>query len=338
MVVWHICPNEMKMTLHFKSLMSRPTVRILFSILIVCGGILWLAKPQCKKQWQLENDEVVIKYGKVMLEYGSAQMQVNLPNQDVVNIRYVIPHDPLSGKVLPSASTILFWAPYLGEAQFIQDGGLHGWARKYAKQFGWTVFTLVITDDKHVKEPPPSRYYCAESGWFEVVFAVKAALEKKYGLSNKKLIICGESAGGNMAERMVATYPEEIAAATWSGGTSYTDLPKSDVATFFFSNWGCPGAKATQSLAKDAHAHGISLLWTEIPPNSGARLNHHSPSQLTAQLKQTFLQGVVALANPVTGAIPPPEEWPCRYAMPDGSLIYLPSAEFARLWKKLPHA
>lgn len=272
------------------------------------------------------------------LLYGKGRMRINLPQNHIIDVHFVIPCQARTGQPLESASTMLFWAPYLGEERSIREGGLHAWALDYARQCGWTVFTFTVEGGGKKDGVPESYYIYPESGWHDVVFAVKAALEVRYGLAPKALLVAGESAGGSLAEHLPVSHPNYIAAAAWSGGTTYRALPESDAAVFFLNNWGCYGVSSSHRLYAESVENGREVLWTEIPPNAGAKsLNHHTPSQLTAQLKQSFLRGAMALADSVTGKVSPPSEWPCEYTMPDGHVAKLPSEEFLRLWERLPH-
>ena len=273
------------------------------------------------------------------LELGEGWMRVNLPKNHLVEILFAVPKDAATGEPLPSASNLLFWAPYLGETNDPQTATLPPWALDYARECGWTVFTFTVKDGGEVSGKPRSYYIYPESGWHEVVFAAKAALETRYGLTSRALLVSGESAGGSLAEHLAGAHPEEIAAAAWSGGTTYMPLSSRNVVPCgFFSNWGCYGEPASRKLYEESSAQGLPLLWTELPPKvDGRTIYHHAPSELTARMKRCFLQGAVSLADPKTSAIPPMDSWPYAYEMPDGRTVRLPSEEFLRLWERLPH-
>ena len=271
------------------------------------------------------------------LEKGEGWMQVNLPKNRRIKVCFAVPRDAATGKLPSSASNLLFWSPYLGEERDIQKNGLHEWAKEYARQCGWTVFTFAAEDGGRVDGKPRSYYIYPESGWHEVVFAVKAALEKRYGLTSRKLLVVGESSGGSLAEHLVAAHPEAIAAAAWSGGTAYMPMPFHDVPCGFFNNWGCPGVPVSHELYEQGIGQGLPLLWTELPPKIDEELYHHGPTELTAAIKRAFLKGVMELADPATGAVPPMESWPYSFEMPDGRIVHLPSLELLRLWERLPH-
>ena len=172
-----------------------------------------------------------------------------------------------------------------------------------------------------------------------MVFAAKQWLQKKYRLSPRRLIILGESSGGSMAQQMVATHPEEIAAAAWNGGTTYGELPEDcPVALLGLNAWGCFGGDNTRGMVRQSALQGTQVLWEEGPPVwEPFDTTHHGGSEITHTLRRLFLKAVVEMADD-EGKVPPPSSWPVEAAMPDGRMLRFPSEEFYHEWRKLPLA
>ena len=270
-------------------------------------------------------------------EAGMARMRVELPFNTQTELHFVVPLDA-HGNPRPSASRILFWAPYLGAANALRSRGLPPAALEYARRSGWTVFSLTI-DSPAPGDCSPHPYYTHyESGWWQAVFASQEWLQRKYGLAPGKLLLGGESAGGGMAERLAVAFPERILAAAWSGGSGYAPIPPGfSVPLFALNSWGCYGATPTWELRRQAAAAGAQLLWAEVPPYlNGKTVEHHAPSRLTEERKWRFLQAILDLQEPATGKIPPPEQWPESLPMPDGLTAHFPCRELREAWQELP--
>ncbi|MGN0866145.1 MAG: hypothetical protein ACI4SG_00500 [Oligosphaeraceae bacterium] len=271
-------------------------------------------------------------------ESGMARIRVELPFNTSTELHYVVPLEAGTDRPRASASRVLFWAPFLGAAPAIRARGLPAAALEYARRSGWTVFTLSI-DSPAPGDCGEHPYYTRNaSGWWRVVFAAKAWLEEQYGLTPGKLLLGGESAGGGMAQHMAVAFPERILAAAWSGGSGYDPIPpQCPVPLFALNSWGCYGATPSWELRRQAASSGNQLLWEEVPPYlEGQKVEHHAPSRTTEEWKWRFLQAIVDLQDPVTGEIPPREQWPEHMEMPDGTTVHFPCAALKSAWEELP--
>ena len=272
------------------------------------------------------------------LELGHAVLRPNLPGNPTVELFFAVPLEPTTGGVRATASTVLFCAPFLNEDRFLKRDGLREEHLQFVRQCGWSLFALAIKGERTVSEDGRQNYYVyPESGWPEVVFAVKAWLEERYGLSSRRLVVVGESSGGSMAEQLAVAYPEKIAAAAWNGGSTYASVPsESPVALFAFNAWGCPGAAASRAMSAQAAAAGVQVLWEEGPPIwKPFDATHHGCSAVAVKLRRLFLKGAMALADE-SGRVPPAAEWPVSFRQPDGRLLHFPSEEFRDAWANLP--
>ena len=271
------------------------------------------------------------------LELGHAILRPNLPGNPTVEFFYAVPMDHTTGRPRATASTMLFFAPFLNEDRILRKYGLRDEQLEFARRYGWSVFTLAIAGNRHVDDHQAGSYIFPEAGWPSVVFEMKSWLEGRYGLSPKRLVVAGESDGGSMAEHMAVAFPEQVAAAAWNGGGSYAEIPpESPVAFFSFSTWGCPGKAASRKLSRMADEHGVQVLWEEGPPISHPfDATHHGASTIAVRLRRLFLKGVMDLAD-AEGRVPPPEEWPVSFRQPDGQVLHFPSMEFSSQWESLP--
>lgn len=328
------------MRLSFSFLSSWRNRILLEMVVCLCVGVVGYGR------WRWQMRQIYLKPRLVSTsrieggtwESGMARIRVDLPFNASTELHYVIPLDEDTEKPRASASRILFWAPFLGAAPAIRARGLPAAALEYARRSGWTVFTLSI-DSPAPGDCGKHPYYTQNaSGWWRVVFAAKAWLEAQYGLTPGKLLLGGESAGGGMAQHMAAAFPEQILAAAWSGGSGYDPIPpQCPVPLFALNSWGCYGATPSWELRRQAAASGSQLLWEEVPPYlEGQKVEHHAPSRLTEERKWRFLQAIVDLQDPVTGEIPPREQWPERMVMPDGSTVYFPCTALKEAWEELP--
>ena len=113
------------------------------------------------------------------LELGRATLRPNLPGNPAVELYFAVPLDPATGQVRATASTVLFCAPFLNEDRFLKRDGLRDEYLNFTRQNGWSLFALGIKGERTVSEDGRQNYYVyPESGWPEVVFAVKAWLEQ----------------------------------------------------------------------------------------------------------------------------------------------------------------
>ena len=270
---------------------------------------------------------------------GEFTLKVNRPLNDETIVRYIVPVDA-SGKPLPSASNIVFYAPYNGDAGRIKEG-LWPWHRHFAETLGFTVFSLTIEANTDIVNDHEQYYIYKEAGWFEIILKIQERLTNEFKLTPKPLLIVGQSSGGSMAQQMAVAYPDKIDAVAWCGGATYDQVgANSNVAWLAISTWGCYGVPTTRQFKKQAASAGKQVLRGEAPPDwktVGGTYFHHAASDTTCKLMQTFIRDIVKLREQNNGKVPPPEKWPV-VADICGERRYFPSEEFAALWQQLPHA
>ncbi len=264
---------------------------------------------------------------------GSFTLDVNLPLNEKTIVQYIVPVDPGTGKARKSASNIVFYAPYTGDAGRISKG-LHPWLHYFPEKLGYTVFSLTIKANTLITNDKSKFYIYKEVGWFDIIFKIQERLIKEFKLEYKPFFIVGESSGGSLAQRMAACYPDKIAAAAWNGGAVYDLSAPGKVPFLALNTWGCPGVTNTKKLTRHK---GVQVLHGEGPPvwNVG-KLYHHGASKTTYDLIQTFIHDIVKLRDKNNGIVPLPVNWPVNMEI-CGRKQYFPSEKFASLWQKLPH-
>jgi hypothetical protein len=268
---------------------------------------------------------------------GEFRLTVNLPLNPTTLVRYMIPLDPDTGRPRESASHVVFYAPYNGDARQIAQG-LKPWHRYFVEESGFSMFTLTIEANTEIVNDKNQYYIYKEAKWFELVFAIKAHLEKEFALTERPLLIAGESSGGSMAQQMVAAYPGKIAAAAWNGGHRYVPFDgPNNVAMLALNNWACHALLHTVMMVREAPSKGNQVLHAQTfpPTRPNGTYEPHGASEFTYSLIQTFIEEVVALADANEGRLPPRSEWPVMLESDDGPL-YLPSEAFAAHWHRLP--
>ena len=87
-------------------------------------------------------------------------------------VMYCIPIDPETEKPLPSASNVIFYAPYAGAIVEFKKDGIPGHIRKFAEEYGYTVITLTIVSGDKTRHHPQKYYVHNTSGWHDI--ALKA--------------------------------------------------------------------------------------------------------------------------------------------------------------------
>lgn len=273
---------------------------------------------------------------KLGLLSGCFELKVNLPLNKTTIIHYIIPLDEATGQPKSTASNIVFYAPYNGDAKTIAKG-LKKWHRYYPEVLGYTIFSMSIEANTDIVDNPKEYYIYKESGWYDVVFRVKKRLEQEFNLQEKKLLVVGESSGGSMAQQMAVAYPEKIAAAAWCGGSKYVELKTATpVAMLALNIWGCYGVTSTIKMTKRGQNHA-SILRGEAPPNwKPGQLYHHAATEQIYELMHTFIAGIVDLRNRNNGDVPTARNWPCN-AKVNGVTQHYPSEHFKKLWLQLPH-
>ena len=220
---------------------------------------------------------------------GEFSFRCNLPCNRRTLVRYKIPFDRQTGQPLPSASRMVFYAPYNGDAPRLRKG-LPAWLDFFPEKAGYSVFSLVIETRPGMALDTKRYYVYEEAGWYELFFAIQKHLEEAFGLRNASLYIVGESSGGSLAERLVAKWPERIAAAAWNGGTSYARLPKSacTVPMLALHTDGCYAIPATMALKQQCEEDGIPLFVGTIP-RQDEKADFHAAQPLAYQMMQLFV-------------------------------------------------
>ncbi len=318
---------------------------ILFVILAVGRVIMWgyetppaASPPTIAPPAPSQNVKPAVIRTPTLIE-GSFKLKVNLPFNEETLVRYMIPLDPQTGKPKASASNMVFYAPYTGNAPGIRRG-LKPWQRYFAEKLGYTIFSLSIDNGNPILYDKEHFYIYREVGWFEVIFKIKQRLEKQFKLIDKPLLIIGESSGSSMAQRMAVAYPDKIAGCAWVGGGTYKPFKqKLNIAWLATNVWSGGGIPATKQFQQQAEALGMQVLRCEASPNwktIGGKYFHHAGSKVIYKLIQTFIKGIVELRDNNHGIVPSPEKWPVT-VITCGKKRFMPSKEFATLWQKLPH-
>lgn len=224
---------------------------------------------------------------------GTFELRVNLPLNRKTQVRYMIPVDT-HGKPLSSASHMVFYAPFNGDAPRLRRD-LPEWIRKIPAEYGFSVFSLTIEADTQSVTDHAKYYIYRECGWYELIFRIKAHLEKEFSLHPEKLLITGESSGGSMAQQMAAAYPQKIAAAAWCGGSRYVRFrQRISVPMLALHNWGCYGLDSTAELLRNAEEYRIPFQTMQTPSflRRGS-FEHHAGGDTAYRLMCAFLADAV---------------------------------------------
>ena len=225
---------------------------------------------------------------------GTFDLRVNLPLNRNILIRYLIPVD-FMGKPLTSASNIVFYAPFNGEAHKIRKD-LPSWIKEMAHKYGLTVFSMTIEADTSYVNEKKTYYIYKECGWYGLVFKIKKHLERQFNLRSRKLLLAGESSGGSMIQQMIVANPAEIAGAAWSGGSRYVDWKQNcKIPMLALNTWGCYGCAITSQLVSRAHDKKIPIQHLLMPSfrRKDGKFEHHAASPLSFSLMQKFLADIV---------------------------------------------
>ncbi len=261
---------------------------------------------------------------------GRFTFKASLPFNETSAVGYLIPVDD-AGKPLPGAADMIFYAPVGGEWRRTKPGA-QPWLQRLARENSCSAFTLQISSDIDFTDERKIYYIYPEAGWFDVIFKMQRKIAKRFNLPERKLIITGISAGGSMAQNLIAAHPEKIDGAVWNGGSRY-DMPsrKSDhIPRLMINTWGCPGEKPSAELTDQLRQRGVPALFTAIGADPELKLlNHHNPGPDYYFLMEKYIAGLIRLRRENNGKMPPLKEWKHR----DG-LDYFPDAEFAEVWRK----
>ncbi|NLF61549.1 MAG: hypothetical protein GX574_10395 [Lentisphaerae bacterium] len=222
---------------------------------------------------------------------GSFELTIRKPLNPKTLVRYAIPLNPENGRPLPSASTMVFYAPYNGEAARLRQG-LVSWHRDFALQQGYSAFSLSIEANTVITADPARYYIYPESGWAALVFRIQKHIAAEFGLELRPLIVIGESSGGSMAQQMAVTFPERIRVAAWNGGSRYAPFSgSSDIRMLALNIWGCPGLERTADMVEEGIEKGFNIRHVVTPPawNETGRFDQHSTWELSHRLIAAFV-------------------------------------------------
>lgn len=228
--------------------------------------------------------------GSTLIE-GSFELKIRKPLNPTTLVRYAVPINPENGLPLPSGATMVFYAPFNGEAARIRRG-LVPWHRDFAIQHGFTVFSLCIETNTEMTDDLTRYYIYPKSGWGALVFRIQEHLANEFGLEIRPLIIIGESSGGSMAQQMAVSFPDRMSVAAWNGGSRYAPFSAhSDTRMLALNVWGCPGLNRTASMVEDGIRKGFHIRHIVTPPawNESGRFEQHATWKLSHSLITAFI-------------------------------------------------
>lgn len=269
------------------------------------------------------------------IKEGDFMLKTNLTGNEDLKISYLMPVD-VQGEPLPSAHNIVFYAPFAGERTPLKNPYL----RYFAEKLGFTIFSLNVELDLEYMRNRQIYYVYPESGWHDIVFVAQQKLIDDFKLKSQKLLVVGVSAGGSMAQLIGVHYPDKIDVVAMIGGGTFEPVSSnSKIAWLALNTWGCWYTSATQKFKAQAKTQGVQVLRGETPSVLKTKDNmfaHHAASNFAWKLMQAFIKETVALREKNNGIMPPVEQWPIAETI-NQEKQYLPSVEFAELWKQLPH-
>ena len=206
---------------------------------------------------------------------------------------FAIPFDFQTGRPRSSASNILFYAPFNGEAGTIRKG-LPDWLREIAIREGCSIFTLTIEADTISVDDHRKYYIFKESGWHDIVFQIKDFMEERWGLEKRRLFLLGQSSGGSMIQQIATSFPERIDSAAWHGGSHYRPFCEGmEYPRMLASNtWGCYGNKPTEEMVKEGQKLGIDIEHVLVPPEwkgNFSQIDSHSAAPWVYEMQIDFL-------------------------------------------------
>lgn len=248
-----------------------------------------------------QNPEEYIKDGLLIGQYVK---EISLPLNPTVRIGYLVPVDS-NRKPRPGAENMVFYGVFNGEGKRIPCS--QAWLQQLARKYNCTVFSLSINSDLSIAEDRNKYYIYREAGWFDIVFSVQKNLAKRFKFPFQKLLLVGESSGGSMVQRIIAAYPDRIAAAAWCGGSRYDmeQMKKDGIPRLILNTWGCPGENASIILAKQERKLGNPVLVAQMPPDPTLnKWYHHAPGPESYRLIQEYIGGIAETLNRNRGQMP----------------------------------
>ena len=283
------------------------------------------ALPSKKKEIKLNtpSEQKPEEYIKDGLLIGQYVRETSLPLNPTVRIGYLVPVDS-NQEPRPGAENMVFYGVFNGEGKRIPCS--QAWLQQLAKKYSCTVFSLSINSNLSITEDRDKYYIYREAGWFDVVFSVQKNLAKRFKFPSQKLLLVGESSGGSMVQRIVAAYPDRIAAAAWCGGSRYDmeQMKKDGIPRLILNTWGCPGEATSVILAKQERKLGNPVLVAQMPPDPTLnKWYHHAPGPESYRLIQEYIGGMAEMLHRNKGQIPKLKT----------EKDFFPSALFAASWQ-----
>ena len=273
--------------------------------------------------------------GMLNVKEGDFVLKTNLSGNEDLKISYLVPVDA-QGEPLPTANNIVFYAPFAGERNPLRNPYL----RYFAEKLGFTIFSLNIELDLSDIEDRQKYYIYPEVGWHEIVFVAQQKLIDDFKLKPQKLLVVGVSAGGSMAQLMAVHHSDKIDAVAMIGGGTMDPVSRnSKIAWLALNTWGCWYTSVAQKFKAQAQTQGVQVLRGETPFVLKTKDNmfaHHGADSFAWRLMQTFIKDAVVLREKNNSIMPSVEQWPIVETISQEKQ-YLPSSEFATLWKQLPH-
>ena len=141
-----------------------------------------------------------------------------------------------------------------------------------------------------------------------------------------------------MGEQLGCHYSDKIDAIAL-GGAHRFDMPQKDnhIAWLFLHCTGDYLRISEQALLNQyIRENGGGVLHAIMPPFFSAKLSrhfHHSPGKYSWELRQCFLEGIVALRDKHNGVLPAYNEWEYHSEI-NGRTYYYPSKPFADAWSE----
>ena len=305
--------------------------------IVLLAGVWWYWEETRIEGWTLEMPVPSPRQEppKYKIMRGRFSLRVNLPWNFRTTVTYLMPVDE-QGKPLPSASDMVFYAPFSGEAwRKPPSRPIHFY---FAEELGMTIFSFSIELGKTYTQEPLD-YSNPDSGWMEVVMQCRELIVRRHGLELRPLLAWGQSAGEAMAGHLALRYPDAVDAITGcGGGIRVKPTQINHTAWLVLNTWGCPAVPVNRIFEKRMRDLGMPCLRAETPPLRERKqgVNHHTPNQEAYELIACFLSDAARLRRENGGRMPPPAQWPVTEVI-QGKTYQLPSAEFARLWRQLPH-
>ncbi len=275
-----------------KSLIIIPVI-VATIIVFACGGF-WLCHLTRTKDYDFNNAFAHENRTSERIQ-GRFELKVDKPFNPTITVMYKIPLDSESGKLRKNASKFIFYSPYCGDENRLENGFI-AWHRDFADIYGYSIFTVSIATNWDMIDDRNLYYIYSENGWPEIIFQIHEQLRKRFNLKKEQLYIVGESSGASFAQQIVARFPEKVAKAALHGGSKYADFkPNTRTKILCTSTWGDAGAYLTQLMYEDAKRKGIDITFLETPPSphtTSSQYRHHAGWELNYNLMTAFITDI----------------------------------------------